>query len=415
MSALAKMSAPLNQGLFGTCVGHAFSKCLVDGVFGKYGVPLEIKDVLTAVKVACPCWEGHHLEPLSNEWNENVATKSQLSFPDVDNRCRYRVRVDVRRIDTVEEAYAEAKKIDGVLLLLVCISTETDGHGLHAVAVDKAYKQGDKSNEMRGLNSWGATKSFMDVTPDNFQNAVALDPIIFEKKEGSQAEEIPKVTRGYSEMSTMSASTGHSLPDLCQWWLNAGCRVTGESYPGTRTLESMRWWHDRSPQKVKHDMCLYGQHAAAGVEKYVILAYGPPVPAVSTFTYIQSQMDGGRYLDIIAGGRRLIIWDGHGGDNQKFSFQPRSNGFFSLYNPATGMVVEVQEDGETLGIADESDQRLDAQCFRLISDGRIVHVASRKCLDVSRRADSNGADVILWDKDTYNDANQRWTVKWTER
>ena len=79
------------------------------------------------------------------------------------------------------------------------------------------------------------------------------------------------------------------------------------------------------------------------------------------------------------------------------------------------MVVEVQEDGETLGIADESDQRLDAQCFRLISDGRIVHVASRKCLDVSRRADSNGADVILWDKDTYNDANQRWTVKWTKR
>ena len=201
----------------------------------------------------------------------------------------------------------------------------------------------------------------------------------------------------------------HSLPNLCQWWLDAGCRVTGEQYPGTRSSEYLTWWRERSSQAVKDDMFLYGQRAAAGVERYVIAAYGPPVPAVSMFTNIQSQMDGGRYLDI-ADGRRLIIWDGHDGDNQKFSFLPRSNGFFSLYNPASGMVVEVQEDGETLGMANESDQQLDAQCFRLLSDGRIVHVSSGKCLDVSRRADNNCTAVILWDKDTHNDANQRWTV-----
>ena len=197
MSALAKMSAPLNQGQFGTCVGHAFSKCLVDSVLGKYAVPLKIEDVLAAVKISCPCWEGSDLELLSNEWNEHVAVKSHLYFADVDNRCRYRVRMDVRRIDTVEEAFAEAQKIDGVLLLLVSIATETDGHGLHAVAVDKPYKT---PNEMRGLNSWGARQPFIEVTPDNFKYAVALDPIIIEKKKGSQAKGIPDVTRRYREM-----------------------------------------------------------------------------------------------------------------------------------------------------------------------------------------------------------------------
>jgi hypothetical protein len=198
------MSAPLNQGSFRTCVGHAFSKCLVDGVLCKYAVPLQIESVLAQVKASCPCWEGAHLEPLSNQWNDNVATNTGLYFPDTDNACRYRVSVDVRRIETIEEAYAETQKIESILLLLVCITTDTNGHGLHAVAVDMPY---NKPNEMRALNSWGATHTFMDVTPANFRYAVALDPIIIEKKMGRQEQGIPGVTRGYQEME---ASSGES-------------------------------------------------------------------------------------------------------------------------------------------------------------------------------------------------------------
>jgi len=197
MSALTTMSAPLNQGQFRNCVSHAFSKCLVDGVLGKYAVPLKIEDVLAAVKASCPCWEGKHLEPLTNEWNENVAGNSSLYFSDIDNCCRYRVGVKICRIDTVQEAYAEAQKIEGVLLLMTAIKTGADGHDSHAVAVDKPYK---KINEMCALNSHGATQYFMDVTPANFQYAVALNPIIIEKKKGSQAKGIPDVTRRYREM-----------------------------------------------------------------------------------------------------------------------------------------------------------------------------------------------------------------------
>ena len=129
-------------------------------------------------------------------------------------------------------------------------------------------------------------------------------------------------------------------------------------------------------------MSLYGQHAAAGVERYVIAAYGPPVPDIEIIVNVQSQMPSCRNLDI-ATLQSIIIYDGHEGENQKFCVHERSNGFFSLYNPASGMVLEVQEDGESLGMANESDQQLDAQCFRLLSDGRIVHVSSGKCLDVS--------------------------------
>ena len=42
MSSLISMSAPLNQGGFGSCVGHAFGKAVFDGLFG---VPMSIKGV----------------------------------------------------------------------------------------------------------------------------------------------------------------------------------------------------------------------------------------------------------------------------------------------------------------------------------------------------------------------------------
>ena len=214
MSAFAKMSAPLDQGQFGTCVGHAFSKCLVDGVLGKYAVPLKVEDILAAVKISCPCWEGKHLEPLTNEWNKNVAGNSSLYFSDVDNCCRYRVGVEIRRIDTVQEAYAEAQKTEGVLLLMTAIKTGADGHGSHAVAVDKPYK---KPNEMRGLNSWGAEQTFMDVTPANFQYAVAFDPIILEKKQGSRTKKIPATTRGYDEMGAGEVKREECEPSTTRW------------------------------------------------------------------------------------------------------------------------------------------------------------------------------------------------------
>ena len=192
------MSSPLNQGSSSTCVAHAFSKVLVDGIFGKYAVPLKIEDVLAQVKASCPCWNGSRIDKLPREWNKHVATNSDFYFEDVDNRYRYRVSVDVRRIETIEEAYAEVQKIEGVLLLMTSIATETDSHETHAVAVDKPYK---KLNEMRGLNSWGATQCFMDVTRRNFKYAVTLDPIITAKKKGSRTKRIPEVTRGYIEMS----------------------------------------------------------------------------------------------------------------------------------------------------------------------------------------------------------------------
>ena len=103
------MSAPLNQGGFGTCVGHAFAKALTDGVLGKYGVPINVQDILGAAKLKGDCWEGTHLVPMCDVWNDNSQEDSW--FDDTDHKCRYRIKVNYKRLDTVEEAYASPATI----------------------------------------------------------------------------------------------------------------------------------------------------------------------------------------------------------------------------------------------------------------------------------------------------------------
>ena len=210
--------APLNQGRnFGTCVGYAFAKTLVDNVLNKYAVPFEVKDVLGAVKITCPCWEGTQLKTMCEQFNDKC---KNAWFADIDNRFRYRVNVRFKRLNTIAEAYAQIKKASGVLLLLVAIKTGTDGHSRHALAADKAYQD---NNEMRGLNSWGATKPFMDITADNFLHAYLVDPVLLEKKGrvnigsttdptwGQRTVPIPDVTRGYEEMDIASRKRKRSL------------------------------------------------------------------------------------------------------------------------------------------------------------------------------------------------------------
>ena len=198
------MSAPLNQGGFGTCVGHAFAKALTDGVLGKYGVPINVQDILGAAKLKGDCWEGTQLARMCDVWNDNFQEDSW--FDDTDHKCRYRIKVNYKRLDTIEEAYAHMQKVDGVLLMMVAIDTDETGHSKHALAVDKPYK---KVNEMRGLNSWGASQAFMEVTAENFNYAVTVDPVILEKKHGKTKSEIPSLTRSFNEME-MSQTNGET-------------------------------------------------------------------------------------------------------------------------------------------------------------------------------------------------------------
>ena len=56
---LEGMSMPLNQGMFDTCVAHAFAKVLVDSILQKYEVALDRNAVINYIKCTNPdIYEG---------------------------------------------------------------------------------------------------------------------------------------------------------------------------------------------------------------------------------------------------------------------------------------------------------------------------------------------------------------------
>ena len=73
------MSMPYNQGDFGTCVAHAFTKVLVDSILKKYGVALRHESIIGAIEAKLPkIFEGHDSFQMCQNWNEKFTVYSML-------------------------------------------------------------------------------------------------------------------------------------------------------------------------------------------------------------------------------------------------------------------------------------------------------------------------------------------------
>jgi hypothetical protein len=160
------MAFALNQGAFGTCVAHAFAVALWYNVREKYGIALSLNRLLGVVLANLPAsaWNGDGLRDAVQRWNQ----RGRYVF-DTDNKRYYRVRVTYRRLDGIEAAYAEAKRVNGRMLILACITVRG---GSHAVAIDRVLTAGF---QMRTCNSWGSTEPHLLVTKDNFKYAYTIE------------------------------------------------------------------------------------------------------------------------------------------------------------------------------------------------------------------------------------------------
>jgi hypothetical protein len=192
----------LNQGGHGTCVAYAFSLVMTTGLQEKYGIACDPEKFVEKVKALCPCWEGHDTERMVEEWNEKHATAG-AAVEDVDQRQRYNVKVEYSKISSFEEARAEMERQEALRLVMPCtISTDEQGHELHAVALRSTVPGGT----MEAVNSWGAKESLLCVTMANFFYAIRFDPLITAAtKSGDIPLEIPKVRENFQKREQQHA------------------------------------------------------------------------------------------------------------------------------------------------------------------------------------------------------------------
>ena len=165
---------------------------MTTGLHEKYEIACDAEKFVEKVKALCPCWEGHETEDMLREWNEQHA-RPGAAIEDVDQRRRYNVKVEYTKITSFAEACAEMERQEALKLLMPCtISTDQQGHELHAVSLRGTAPGG----KMEAVNSWGANQSLLEITPANFRYAIRFDPIITAAaKSGGVHIAIPPVRR----------------------------------------------------------------------------------------------------------------------------------------------------------------------------------------------------------------------------
>lgn len=106
-------------------------------------------------------------------------------------------------------------------------------------------------------------------------------------------------------------------------------------------------------------------------------------------------------------GTRVIIWDCHGGSNQRWNLT--SAGELRVFDDAVclGATGSAATNGgrPTIGACDGSG----SQQWTQGTSSTLVHRASGLCLDVAQAATANRSPVILWT--CHGDPNQRWTFR----
>jgi hypothetical protein len=130
------------------------------------------------------------------EWNTTHATPG-AAIEDVDQRKRYNVQVEYTKITSFEEARAEMERQEALKLLMLCtMSTDQQGHELHAVALRSTAPGG----KMEAVNSWGANQSLVEITKANFCYAIRFDPLITAAaKSGGVQIACPPVRKMFSD------------------------------------------------------------------------------------------------------------------------------------------------------------------------------------------------------------------------
>jgi len=163
-----------DAGSFGTCAGYSFSRVMTTGLHEKYGIVCDPRKIFEKIEALCPCWEGHETELILGEWNKMHATPG-AAIEDVDQHQRYNVKVEYTKITSFQEARAEMERQEALKLLMLCtMSTDQQGHELHAVALRSTAPGG----KMEAVNSWGAIQAVVEIVEANFCYAIRFDPLI---------------------------------------------------------------------------------------------------------------------------------------------------------------------------------------------------------------------------------------------
>ena len=120
--------------------------------------------------------------------------------------------------------------------------------------------------------------------------------------------------------------------------------------------------------------------------------------------YTISAKHSGKYLDVYgsssADGAKIIQWNYHGRDNQKFKLVDAGGGYYNIIAKHSGKYLDAGGTGNGQILHQWYQNNRDNQKFKLVDaeEGyyNIIVKYSGKCLDVSGASQNNGAYIVQW-------------------
>ena len=112
-------------------------------------------------------------------------------------------------------------------------------------------------------------------------------------------------------------------------------------------------------------------------------------------------------------GAAVVAWPCHGGNNQRWNFVARQDGYYQIVNRHSGKCLDITDVSTANGgrLQQWSCAGSDNQAFAVETGGvtRLRAKHSGRCLDLTGGSQADGVPIQQWDCHTGN--NQRWSLK----
>ena len=112
-------------------------------------------------------------------------------------------------------------------------------------------------------------------------------------------------------------------------------------------------------------------------------------------------------------GAAVVAWPCHGGNNQRWNFVKRADGYYQIVNRNSGKCLDVTSFSKANGgrIQQWACAGSDNQAWTVETGGvtRLRAKQSGKCLDLTGSSQANGVQIQQWD--CGGGENQRWSLK----
>ena len=214
------VGGPLDQGKWGECVIFALTGLVNERLMFKYDKVMDVDHFRILVVDLCEAETGAHVSTSIRTIN---ACDKRFKLSETAMKFKVGIKASAERTGEFDRLceFVETRQHWGVSPAIVVASGVNPGSaGLHAMMVQRVDRKSDGTATVRCVNSWGASRPFVDVDATMYTRHVEIEDVVIEDvqtKSGSSMVPgtVPDETERY-KLQHAPKLTGQAAADAAE-------------------------------------------------------------------------------------------------------------------------------------------------------------------------------------------------------